>query len=437
MYEEMLKRAKGGEFGTILAYSNSRLTRRPREYIDLIDLYRAHGVAIKTVISADVDLGTAEGRALGITVSAWDAAEADRTSERVKAAVASRRKSGAWHGGIPPYGYKLRSTKEPRQGLVKKRSEEELILEATALVLAGDSTYSIIKNWNLQGKKTRNGGLWMQANLVRHLSNRALLGENAGGKPGWEPILDVSTFDRLQIELGTPKRRPTERGVKGTTPTMGGKLTACGKCGYRLIGQPRNGRAGLRCASAMNGSGACNGVFVYHEPLEAYVYERVVARLNASGDDWEKEMARRPDDEKKALAALDAQRDDLNLQKRRVNDSHQRGMMDDDEQNERVTEIMAELENIGRKRNELLGLTASADVMAEGLDWDRWSPTRRRTFLQFFIEEVRINPWPAELPKATRRMAGESDGEFADRQAKHVRASIEGRTQIVWKQSAS
>lgn len=36
-YAEMLTRARAGEFGAILAYSNSRLTRRPREFEDLDD----------------------------------------------------------------------------------------------------------------------------------------------------------------------------------------------------------------------------------------------------------------------------------------------------------------------------------------------------------------------------------------------------------------
>ena len=31
-YAEMLRRARAGDFDAILAYSNSRLTRRPQEY---------------------------------------------------------------------------------------------------------------------------------------------------------------------------------------------------------------------------------------------------------------------------------------------------------------------------------------------------------------------------------------------------------------------
>jgi len=35
----------------------------------------------------------------------WDTLEAERTSERVKAAVDRRAREGVWHGGTTPYGY--------------------------------------------------------------------------------------------------------------------------------------------------------------------------------------------------------------------------------------------------------------------------------------------------------------------------------------------
>src|SRR5680860_1583635 len=50
-YADMLEAARAGEFGAILAYSNSRLTRRPRELEDLLDIHDKHGVEIHTAVS--------------------------------------------------------------------------------------------------------------------------------------------------------------------------------------------------------------------------------------------------------------------------------------------------------------------------------------------------------------------------------------------------
>ena len=83
-YAEMLTRARAGEFGAILAYSNSRLTRRPREFEDLIDLAERHGVRIVTVVSGEDNLATADGRMIARLKASIDVGEAERTAERAQ-----------------------------------------------------------------------------------------------------------------------------------------------------------------------------------------------------------------------------------------------------------------------------------------------------------------------------------------------------------------
>src|SRR5947209_6478354 len=58
-YARMIERAAAGEFDVLLAYSNSRLTRRPLEFEALIELSLTTGVRICTVVSGDDDLATA------------------------------------------------------------------------------------------------------------------------------------------------------------------------------------------------------------------------------------------------------------------------------------------------------------------------------------------------------------------------------------------
>ncbi|KQR89081.1 hypothetical protein ASF96_04905 [Microbacterium sp. Leaf179] len=101
----MVRRVQEGEFSHVLAYLNSRLTRRLRESLDLIDLAKAGRVVIKTVACGEFDLGTADGRATAITLATWDQAEAERVGERVKRAATQRVESGRWHGGLPPFGF--------------------------------------------------------------------------------------------------------------------------------------------------------------------------------------------------------------------------------------------------------------------------------------------------------------------------------------------
>lgn len=101
-YEDMLGAAERGDLDVVLAYSTSRLTRRPMEYVRLITLVEKRDTRIDTVVSGRVDLITADGRFIARTLANADAAEAERTAERVKRAALGRAENGEWHGGHVP-----------------------------------------------------------------------------------------------------------------------------------------------------------------------------------------------------------------------------------------------------------------------------------------------------------------------------------------------
>src|SRR4051812_10863947 len=61
-YAALLEAASERRVDVVLAYSNSRLTRRPLELEDLIQLHERHGTQIITVVSGKDDLSTADGR---------------------------------------------------------------------------------------------------------------------------------------------------------------------------------------------------------------------------------------------------------------------------------------------------------------------------------------------------------------------------------------
>src|SRR4051794_37414656 len=61
-YKRMIRRVELGEIDVILSYSNSRLTRRPLELEDLIQLHHTTGTRICTIVSGDDDLSTSDGR---------------------------------------------------------------------------------------------------------------------------------------------------------------------------------------------------------------------------------------------------------------------------------------------------------------------------------------------------------------------------------------
>ena len=80
-FAEMVARVRAGGIAAVLAYSNSRLTRRPLELEDVLELHKDTGVRVATVVSGEDNLATADGRMVARFKAVADAAEAERTAE--------------------------------------------------------------------------------------------------------------------------------------------------------------------------------------------------------------------------------------------------------------------------------------------------------------------------------------------------------------------
>lgn len=230
-YAAMIAAARRGEHAAILAYSTSRLTRRPREFEDLLDLIDRHGVAIRTVVSGDVDLSTADGKLVARVLSNFDTAEADRTGERVQRAFLQRAQDGKTHGRMP-YGWQRVGERE-----VLREDQAEVIREGARRLLAGESLRAIALDLQARGVPTprADGGRW-NGTILRQLLLRE---RNAGlrvhrgeviGQGVWPAIVSEGDQDRVAALLRDPTRR-TSRGTELQHMMSG--ILRCGVCGGR------------------------------------------------------------------------------------------------------------------------------------------------------------------------------------------------------------
>lgn len=254
-YRRMLDAARAGEIDGMVAYSLSRLTRRPVEWEELIGLAEEKGVRVWSLHSGDPDLTKADGRAVARTVAAWDAAEAERTSERIRDQQAARRASGnirtrrafGWDGDDLLDG------------------EAGPIRSAMADVLKGKSASEIAREWNASGVKSVTGSPWTQVRVVEILTRW----RNAGvvihkGVPiegvtaRWQPVCDRGTLERVRAVLLDSGRRTM---TPGRPPTALMSSTArCGKCGEVMVASKAKARGGrerflYRCKSALSTTG--------------------------------------------------------------------------------------------------------------------------------------------------------------------------------------
>lgn len=232
-YDAMLRGARRREFGAVLAYSNSRLTRRPRELEDLIDLHAGTGVLIKTVVSGDDDLSTADGRMVARIKANVDAAEAERTAERVARAKKQAAEQGRYRGGRRPFGYEA-------DGVTIRTKEADHLRHATQGLLAGRSLAAVTRDLNERGSRSSTGREWDAVAL----RNVLLRPRNAGlvhtgrahardvqivAKAAWPAIVDEDQWRAVHSMLTAPSRL-TRQG--NSEPNwLGSGIYTCGLCG--------------------------------------------------------------------------------------------------------------------------------------------------------------------------------------------------------------
>ena len=238
-YTAMLADIRSGLIQTVIAYSNSRLTRRPLEWIELIALAESGSLQIKTVVSGSHDLTTADGRAVALTVAAWDAAEADRISERQKAAFQDKAMQGKPKlQRQRPFGWK-------KDGVTIEPEEAKLIREAFQDILLGATTTSIARQWEEKGVLTAAGNAkWEQSVVhrimtgwrtagVRTYKREPLYDEH--GKPimgTWTPILTLEERSQALTALKAHSRTKKRQGK-----WLLSGLLRCGECAQALYGQ--------------------------------------------------------------------------------------------------------------------------------------------------------------------------------------------------------
>lgn len=300
-YQRMLEDVDAGVVEAVVVYHADRLHRHPRELEDFIDLCQRTQTKLATV-SGDLDLSTHEGQLLARITGAVARKESDDKSRRIRRKheelAAAGRVSG---GGTRPFGFENdRRTIRP--------AEAAVVRECAARVLAGDPLRAICTDLNRRGVESVTGKQWSSQTLRRVLMSGRISGqrEHRGeivAKAEWPAIITPAQTQQLRAKLGDPDRR-TNRSARRYLLV---RLLRCSHCGTPLYARPRDdGTRRYVCASGP-GFGGCGKVTIIADPLEQFVVEAVLHRLespklseamtmtspkDSKGADWQAEIER-------------------------------------------------------------------------------------------------------------------------------------------------
>jgi site-specific DNA recombinase len=299
-YERMLEEIEAGVVEAVIVYHSDRLHRHPRELEDFIDLCQRHKTRLATV-TGETDLATHDGQLIARIQGAVARKESDDKSRRIRRKHEELAQAGRVSGGgTRPFGYEAdKRTLRP--------DEAATIRDCVRRVLAGDSLRSLCTDLNGDGVRTVTGRQWSPQTLRRLLLSARISGqrEHRGeivAKAEWPAIITPADTQRLRAKLQDPDRR-TNRSARRY---LLARLLRCGNCGSRLYSRPReNGSRRYVCASGP-GFGGCGKLTIVAEPLEQFILEAVLHRLDSAelpkalngsaadpaGSEWQAEIER-------------------------------------------------------------------------------------------------------------------------------------------------
>lgn len=342
-YNRLLTDARTGHIKVILAYKKSRLTRRPREHEDLIDLAKDYGVSFYFVASPNFDLNTSDGRKLARMLAAQDAGDPDLIQELSRRKKKQDAEAGKINGGKRTYGRGLSMGFNPVTGkpildyYALVPAEVAILQEGKERTLRGDSTRSVVVDLNSRGIPTAEGCRWTVGTYRRTLLNPSYIiyddddPERRGTRvhkgqhyrAQYSGIFTHAEHEALKEVFAANSTPYGPRGAKPRNYVLSG-IVRCGLCGGAMYGQGKtdNGRYIRRYhCKKWNNRGeqvGCGRIFRIAEPLEELATEAVLYRF----DSPEVEQALAPAEDKQRVVELTKQLAQLTSRRKQLAAEH-------------------------------------------------------------------------------------------------------------------
>ncbi len=225
--QELLEDIKQKKIDIILAYKIDRLTRSPKDFYQMIELFDKYNVDFIS-ITERFDTSTPAGRLLRNIMLTFAQFERELVSERTKDKMLERARKGMYNGGFAPFGYR----REDKKLFVDKKEAE--IINIIFEKYLEFSSLGTLRNFLLeQNIKNRQGNPFLKPALANLLRNPVYAGKvqlnNQIYQGIHQPIVSEELFELVQK---AHKRRI--RKFRIYRDFLFGGLVTCGKCGSKM-----------------------------------------------------------------------------------------------------------------------------------------------------------------------------------------------------------
>lgn len=274
-YQQLVADVADGMRDAVLVWHLDRLTRRPKELEEFVEVCERAGMKSLATVQGDVNLGTGDGLLIARIMGAVAANESAAKSRRVRRKLEEIAQQGRPHGGANrPFGFKDdRITLEPAEARVIKDLADRL--------LAGESLTSLTRWLNDEGIPTTTGRVWQTTTLRGILRSARISGQRTFrgeivGPAVWPAIISPETTTRLRALLDDPARR-TNRTARRYL--LSG-LLRCGRCDEKMVSYAQKEVRRYVCRGGATYPG-CGRMRIFADDTEALITEAVLYRLDS------------------------------------------------------------------------------------------------------------------------------------------------------------
>lgn len=304
-YRRLLALIDSHEIDAVVIWMEDRLHRQVIELAEFLKACEQAGVTRVASVGAEFDLSNPDERIMLYIKAAMAEAEVEKSSRRIRRQRLEAAERGERHaGGSREFG--TVGVGKNAVSEAQAAAERDLIAEAAARILAGDSLRGIVLDWLDRGIKTSTGRLFVNASLRQMLKSPRIAGYRVHhGKwyPGqWEPIIPLEQWKALAEILNDPKRRTSPAG--GLRRYLLSGLIFCGRCGrpaYGRKGRVQGGRrqpTGYGC-HGLREEGGCGGVRRKASDVEELICEALF--IAVEGPAWDQVASRPAEDPSREL----------------------------------------------------------------------------------------------------------------------------------------
>ncbi|WP_104126417.1 recombinase family protein [Cryobacterium sp. Y57] len=386
-YERMLEDIAAGQRDAVIVYNTDRLTRRPIELEEFVQICESAGVQQFATVTADINLGNDDGMFMARILAAVAAKESGRKSERQKRKARETAEAGKPNGGnLRPFGYE-------RDQLTVVESEAVVVRILAGRYLAGESLMSLTSWLQEEGVSSVAGMPWRTSALRQTLTNPRIAGLRAHNgevvaTAVWPAIITPATHEQLVAMFArkkvTGRRAPRRYLLSG--------LLRCGKCGNKLFSAARQDTRRYVCMSGPD-HGGCGKLTIVAAPVEEWLAEAVLLRVDSPAM-TDALAGRVASDERHAalLASLEADR----AQAKELAELWSAKVISTEEWKAAREPLQTRIFNTDRQLAQLTGTNTLDGVVGHGEElrtsWESLNLTRQAAIVAAVLDYATITP---------------------------------------------